>query len=277
MVYIHGGAWLAGNRRLNRPFVDFPGVLASLAARGYVVASVEYRLSGEAPFPAQTQDVKAAISYLRSQAADYGIDPKRVMTWGVSAGAQLSALAAVSCGAAALEPAAPPASDAASQSPKTPECLQGAVAWYGLFDFSTLAEQARNTSTISRDAPGAPEWRLLGCFATGCTAGQMAAASAVTYVDRRTPPMLLIVGDQDKLIPPEQTLEMADRLKAAGIAHRLDVIPGAGHSLLGKTLDETREANLRALDETFRFIDEVFKAPRARRQDLIAAPGQPTH
>ncbi|HWD66768.1 MAG TPA: alpha/beta hydrolase [Caulobacteraceae bacterium] len=258
VVYIHGGAWLAGNRRLNRPFVDFPGVLALLAARGYAVASVEYRLSGEARFPAQIQDVKGAISWLRSRSTNYGIDPARVMTWGVSAGGYLAGLAAVSCGVTAFEPPATPASEVTAPAPKTSECLKGAVSWYGLFDFATMAAQARNGSAISRDDAGAPEWRLLGCFATGCTAGQIAAASPVTYVDRHTPPMLLIAGDQDKLIPFQQTLDMADRLKAAGVSHRLVVVRGADHSLIGQTLDQTREANLSALDQTFRFMDEIF-------------------
>src|SRR3546814_8274257 len=80
--------------------------LASLAARGFVVASVDYRLTGEARFPAQVQDVKAAICYLRSQSASFGIDPARVYLWGGSAGGHLAALAAASCGVAAFDPPA---------------------------------------------------------------------------------------------------------------------------------------------------------------------------
>jgi len=266
VVYLHGGAWLAGDARANRPFVDFPGVLASLAARGYAVASLEYRLSGEARFPAQIQDVKAAIRWIRSHASAYGIDPARAMTWGVSAGGYLAALAAVSCGAAGLEPptggggVGPPSSGAAEPPPS--DCVQGAVAWYGLFDFATLADQARKDSDISRDDRSAPEWRLLGCDAATCTGEQFAAASPISYVDRRTPPILLIVGDKDRLIPHQQTLDMTARLEAAGVAHRLVVIPGADHSLLGKTLEQSRRQNLEALDETFRFIDATLKPSR---------------
>jgi len=87
-----------------RAFEDWPGVLASLAAKGYVVASVEYRLSGEAPFPAAIQDIKAAIRWLRASAPQYGIDPAARGRLGGSAGGQLAALAATSCGAAALRP-----------------------------------------------------------------------------------------------------------------------------------------------------------------------------
>src|SRR5205823_4090791 len=122
------------------------GTASSLAARGYVVASVEYRLSSEARFPAAVQDLKAAIRWLRSQASTYGIDRNRGLVWGASAGGQLAALAATSCGVAALEPpvAAPPTAEprgaagsrtAATPMPTESDCVQGAVTWYGIFDF----------------------------------------------------------------------------------------------------------------------------------------------
>ena len=104
VVFIHGGGWMSGHTRHSGAFEDWPGVLASLAAKGYVVASLEYRLSGEAPFPAAIQDVKAAIRWLRARAPQYGIDRQRAIVWGGSAGGQLAALAATSCGAAALRP-----------------------------------------------------------------------------------------------------------------------------------------------------------------------------
>ena len=74
VVFLHGGGWMSGHTRHSGAFEDWPGVLASLAAKGYVVASVEYRLSGEAPFPAAIQDIKAAIRWLRARAPQYGID-----------------------------------------------------------------------------------------------------------------------------------------------------------------------------------------------------------
>lgn len=75
VMYIHGGGWIGGDRHRSGPFVDFPGVLASLAAKGYVVTSIEYRLSSEAKFPAPAQDVKAALRWLRLNASKYNIDP----------------------------------------------------------------------------------------------------------------------------------------------------------------------------------------------------------
>jgi acetyl esterase/lipase len=266
IVHIHGGAWMMGDSHLGGPFVDFPGVLASLAARGYVVASIDYRLSGEAAFPAAAQDVKAAIRWLRSRASDYEIDPARAMTWGESAGGHLAGLAAVSCDAQHLEPPQTFTFAFANTPPyvlpssEISDCVQGGVTWFGVFDFATIAAQAREgKGLISRDVADAPEWRMLGCFAKECKQGQIAAASPVTYVDAKNPPLLLIVGAEDKIVPYHQTLEMAEKLKAAGVPHELMVIPGVDHGFIGKTLEQTREANLKALDATFRFIDKTMK------------------
>ena len=266
IVHIHGGAWMMGDSHFGGPFVDFPGVLASLAARGYVVASIDYRLSGEAAFPAAAQDVKAAIRWLRSRASDYEIDPARAMTWGESAGAHLAGLAAVSCHAQHLEPTQTLTFAFANIPPyvlpssEISDCVQGGVAWFGVFDFATIAAQAREgKGPISRDVADAPEWKMLGCFAKECKQEQIAAASPVTYVDPKNPPLLLIVGAEDKIVPYHQTLEMAEKLKAAGVPHELIVIPGVDHGFMGKTLQQTREANLKALDATFRFIDKTMK------------------
>lgn len=261
IVYIHGGAWLSGDARRTGPFADFPSVLASLSAKGYVVASIEYRLSREAIFPAQIEDVKSAIRWLRSRAPEYGINPSRTMTWGVSAGAHLAALAAVKCDAAAVEPQTTRSGSHEAKTdipnlPNTSECVQGSVAWYGVFDMTTMAAQARRDKTMSRDVSDAPEWKLLGCFASECKADQLAAASPVTYVDATDPPMLLIVGKEDKTVPYDQTLEMANKLKAARVPYDLIVLPGIDHSFVGKTLEKTRDANLKALAATFRFFDQ---------------------
>ena len=260
VIQIHGGAFMGGDKRLILPFVDWPSVLASLAARGFVVASINYRLSGEARFPAQAQDVKAAVRWLRLNAVKYTIDPGRAVTWGQSAGGHLASLTAVSCGAAALSPSGfPPAPGSSDVTVATvSDCVQGAVAWFGLFDLATLQEQAREVKALSRDDAGAPEWRLLGCFAAACSPSQVAAASPVSYVDRSDPPMLLIVGSDDTLIPTKQTIDMAERLTAAGVKHDLIVLPGVGHSFIGGTVEATRDANLKALAATYDFIDRTI-------------------
>ena len=273
VIYIHGGAWIGGDARRSGTFVDFPGVLAALSARGYVVASIDYRRSGEARFPAQAQDVKAAIRWLRLNAVTYGIDVSRVLTWGASAGGHLAALAAVSCNAAALEPQrslkalAPDTKADAIVSAEVSDCVQGAVAWYGVFDMTTIADQARKANAAPRDVADAPEWQLLGCFGTKkCKPRQLAAASPVTYIDANTPPILLIAGTDDTTVPHAQTLEMADKLKAAGVHSELVVLPGINHSFVGKTPEATRDASVKALAATFVFIDQTIgNTPETRR------------
>jgi acetyl esterase/lipase len=106
IVYMHGGGWSGGTPRTTGAFENWPEVLASFAARGYVVASIHYRLSGEAPYPAAIQDAKAAVRWLRTNATTYGIDTNRFVSWGVSAGGQLAGLLATSCNVAELEPPA---------------------------------------------------------------------------------------------------------------------------------------------------------------------------
>jgi len=201
VLYIHGGGWLAGNARRSVPFVDFPSVLASLSARGYVVASIEYRLSGEAKFPAQAEDVKASIGWLRRHASTYGIDSSRFVAWGVSAGGYLSSLAAVSCQTPALAPkqsaqiSVPDTSAAPITTSNVSDCVQASVAWYGVFDLATIATQAKQDKAMSRDDPKAPEWQLIGCFGNSrCDPKQIAVASPVTYVNRNDPPHVIDCG-----------------------------------------------------------------------------------
>lgn len=263
VLYLHGGGWMTGDTHRSGPFVDFPGVLAALAGRGYVVAAIQYRLSGEAKFPAQAQDAKAAIRWLRLHASEYGIDPDKALTWGMSAGGHLAGLTAVSCNAAGLEPKQPHKSflpDTKSDpitSSHVSDCVQGGVSWYGVFNMATITAQSRQDKAMTRDVPDAPEWRLLGCYGSACGEQTIAAASPVTYVDRTDPPMLLIVGSEDTAVPYSQTLEMADKLKAAGVKHELIILPGVNHGFIGNTPDQTREANLKALEATFRFIDKT--------------------
>lgn len=263
VIFLHSGGWRGGDLRRNGVYVDFPGLLASLSARGYVVASIEFRLSGEAVFPAQIQDVKAAIRWLRLHAPEYGIDPARAMTWGTSSGGHLAALAAVTCHEPAFDPVPGSGSSPAAKSEAIAlsgisDCVQGSVSWFGVYDMATIAAQSRQDKAMSRDVPEAPEWRLLGCFAAQCKPAQIAAASPVTYIQANEPPMLLVVGSEDTTVPYHQTLEMADRLKSAGAPYEILVLQGVDHDFIGKTLEQTRDPNLKALAATFRFFDETI-------------------
>ena len=238
IVFVHGGGWVGGNTRHSGALADFPRALAQLAAEGFVVASVEYRLAGEAPFPAALQDVRAALRFLKGNAAKYHIDAAKVAIWGGSAGGQLAALAAASCGDHAL--------DAAPAEPDT-ECVQGAVIWYGVFDFAPVAE---------RSGGSGPDNRFLGC--TGECGAAVRRASPITYVTADDPPFLLIHGEGDKTVDVGQSRVMEGALKKAGVDVQSMYIPAVDHSFVGRTPDETREATLAATNATFDFFHRVL-------------------
>lgn len=234
VIYIHGGGWTGGTSRNAAAFSNFPAVLADLAARGYVVASLNYRLSGEARFPAAAQDVDAAIRWLRAHAGEYGIDKARVGVWGGSAGGQLAGLAATECGAG----------DGKGES----DCVQSAVIWYGVFDFSTMPQ---------RGGPAA-ENAYLGCKAGECDA-QNRAASPATFVDPKDPPMLLIAGTADRQVPVTQSREMIAKLKAAGVKSDFIELPETDHSFIGKTPEATKAMHVKALQATFDWFDATLR------------------
>ncbi len=245
ILYIHGGGWVSGHTRHAGPMANFPAALARLASEGFVVASLEYRLAAEAPFPAPVQDARAALRFLKGSAAQYGIDTTRTGIWGGSAGGHLAALTALSCGDTTLDV---PGTHAAPGS----ECVQSAAIWYGVFDFGAL----------SASRPGGSDpatGKLLGC--TGpCTPAQYAAASPVSYIDPKDPPFLLIHGEADKTVPVAQSHLAEDRLKAAGVPVSAIYIPGVDHSFIGSTPAQTRTATLRAMNATYDFFHQTLDA-----------------
>ncbi len=247
ILYIHGGGWMGGHTRHSGALSDFPEVLARLASEGFVVASLEYRLSGEAPFPAQLQDARAAIRFLKANAAKYGIDASRVGVWGGSAGGHLTGLIATSCGETGVDPAPAPAGS---------ECVQAAVTWYGVFDFAPMLKKA-----AAAPNPTSAEYSLLRCRPEDCTAEQVAAVSPVAHVDRNDPPMLLIHGEKDSVVDVSQSHMMEARLRSVGVPVDAIYIPGVDHSFVGATPEETRAATLKATNATFDFFHTALKVP----------------
>ncbi len=242
ILYIHGGGWTSGHTRHSGALADFPKVLASLAAEGFVVASLEYRLSGEAAFPAQLQDARAALRFLKGNAAKYGIDSSRTGVWGGSAGGHLTALAALSCGDASLDVAPAPAGS---------ECVQAAVTWYGVFDFAPM---------MARPGGDGAGQRLLGC-AGPCDPEKVRRVSPVSYIDAKDPPFLLIHGETDKTVDVSQSHDAEVRMKAAGMHVESLYIPDVDHSFVGRTPAETRAATLKAVNATFDFFHKQLGVP----------------
>jgi acetyl esterase/lipase len=267
-MYVHGGGWVMGGPRRSAAYLDWPKVLASLAAEGYVVVSVGYRFSREAPFPAASQDVKAAIRWLRVNAAKYNLDPTRGMTMGQSAGGHLAALAAVSCGVPLLQPPARvvPAARNVETSPSSAEgtdeasdCVRGAVAWFGIYDLeSAYAQRVESTVPNVLDL-------FLDCKDAPCPTSQLREASPVSYIDAKDPPMLLMHGTDDQTVSSEQTTRFHAALQAAGVQTRMVIIPGVGHSWIGKTPQATRDTSKRALQESIDFIEATIGDAATKR------------
>lgn len=208
ILWVHGGGWQSGNRSLS---AGHPALRQR--DRGYAVASIEYRLSGEAIFPAQIHDAKAALRWLRANATTYGLDPSRIAAWGSSAGGHLVALLGTSGGVSALED---PAQGNVGQSTR----VQAVVDWFGPVDFLQMPP-----SHHTRDSP---ESRLLGCDIDECP-DRVALASPLTYVDPSDPPFFIQHGTRDGTVNFEQSTLLHATLMGAGVPSTFVPLEGAGH------------------------------------------------
>ena len=243
IVWVHGGAWLGGNKD-NPPALPF-------VARGYAVASVNYRLSQHAKFPAQIEDCKAAIRWLRANAKTYHLDPDRIGVWGASAGGHLVALLGTTGGVKKLEGNG----GNADQSSR----VQAVVDWFGPTDFAKIGRQSGPDSKLDHDAPDSPEARLIG-GPVQQNKKKAAAASPVTYVTREAAPFLIMHGDRDPVVPYAQSEELAAALKKAGARVTLKKVEGAGHGGKEFGTPENRQLIAEFFDK---HLKQKAKAPAA--------------
>lgn len=233
IVYIHGGGWSGGNARTTGAFEDFPAVLARFAAQGYAVASVNYRLSGTAIFPAARNDVQAAIGWLQEHAPQYALDPKRLAVWGNSSGGHLAALTTLGC-------------DVDTRNRPCPKVLIG---WFGIYDMQRILadDDYPRIRTAAR--------RFMGCADTPCAAATVHAASAVPRTGHVNTAVLLIHGTADPIVPFSQSVTLASALKHQGEPVQLLLVPGVGHSLVDpQSQAVTKVANDKALQATLDFF-----------------------
>jgi len=240
---------MGGHARHSGALENFPTFLAALSARGYVVASVNYRLSGEARFPGPVQDVRQAIRWLRANSAAYRIDASRVVVWGASAGGHLAALNALACAEPRFDP--PPLDTPSGRG--VDDCVQGLVLWYAPSNFETLAAS-------QADGAQTPDAKLLGCALRACAADLLRLASPSFHVSPDDPPVLLLHGREDEVVPFAQSVDLEARLRAAGVDVEFARLDGARHSFIGPNAEATRAATLAALERTIRFIDRVARA-----------------
>ena len=233
IVWVHGGAWRAGSKS------DMP--LGALVTQGYAIASVDYRLSTVAPFPGMIHDIKAAIRFLRAKASDYGYDPAKMGVAGSSAGGHLAALVGVTNGVKELEGKEGAYLDQSSD-------MRFTISLYGASNLMTILSQSKPQGLKMR----VPALQLLLDGQPTEKPELAKLASPVQHLDAKDPPLLLIHGDADPQMPPEQSKELAEACKKAGVNVQLEIIPGAVHG--GKQFfDEAHIAMMKAhIDKALR-------------------------
>lgn len=230
IVWIHGGGWLGGTKS----FVT----AAPLIGSGYAVASIEYRFSQDAPYPAQIEDCKAAVRWLRAHAVEYEIDPKRIGAWGASAGGHLVALLGTTGEIRDFDK---------GENLDQSSAVQCVIDWFGPTDFidwgGDKAVLNKADSMVSKLLGGpVPEKQELA-----------RQASPRHFVSAKSAPFLIMHGDKDPLVPLQQSEILNESLKKAGVASELITLKGSGHG----SADFTAPAQVLAMKT---FIDKYLMA-----------------
>ncbi|MBC8165084.1 MAG: alpha/beta hydrolase [Bryobacteraceae bacterium] len=207
VVWFHGGGWRSGDRK------HFPDL--NMVKHGYAVACVSYRFSRDAVFPAQIHDCKAAIRWLRAHTSEYGIDPQRIGVWGRSAGGHLVALLGTTGAIRDFD-----VGENLEQSSR----VQCVVDWFGPTDFVHYSDPPWEKFDSARNLVT----ELLGCPVTE-NIEKARFASPVNYVQKDAAPFLIIHGENDPLVPLQQSQLLDSTLRKAGVESTLDVLPGSKH------------------------------------------------
>ncbi len=216
VVWIHGGGWRGGSK------AGCPAL--GMVGKGYAVASVEYRFSNKALFPAQIQDCQAALRWLRANSGKYNLDPEHIGVWGASAGGHLVALVGTSGGKKVFAPV--------GGNEEQSDRVQAVCDFFGPTDFNTVMQQAADDKNVKNifkfNTPGDPYCGLIGVD-LGSDKQKGEAVSPVHYVSKDNPPILILHGTWDALVPFAQSEEFAAALKEKGADVLLQKLPGSGH------------------------------------------------
>jgi len=257
IVWVHGGGWRGGSKNAGsraRPMLD----------RGYAVVDVGYRLSGEAIFPAQVEDCKAAVRWVRANAAKYSFDPDRIGAWGSSAGGHLVAFLGTAGDIREFNTEA---------NRKYSSRVQAVCDWFGPTDFLQMDKHSLEGSRLIHDAPNSPESLLVGGPIQAEPYKSLARkANPITYVTKDDPPFLIMHGDKDMSVPLHQSELLYDALKKAGVDAALRVVKGAGHGLRGG-----EESSEKLFEIVAEFFDKQLKTqkPKADSRSRRGARSRP--
>ena len=234
---VHGGSWVGGDKRSSETMSDIPELLK----RGYLVAAVNYRLAPQYKFPAQIQDVKCAVRYLRAQAVKYNLDPNRIGAWGCSAGGNLAALLGLTDGIAEFEGRG----DYLEQSSR----VQAVVAMSAPADFTLTSYNSTHDRVF--------------VYVFGATSNSdpiLTHFSPVTYVSKNAPPFLILGGELDLTVPPQQSEELARRLIQVGGTVSFQIVKNAHHCMpdASPPMEPSRPAITRLIAN---FFDQTLSPP----------------
>jgi acetyl esterase/lipase len=223
IIWVHGGAWQGGSKAGPNPAMQF-------LAKGYAVAAINYRLSQHAVYPAQIQDCKEAVRFLRANAEKYRLDPDRFGVWGASAGGHLVALLGATGDEKTLQRPDSPHKDVSDR-------VQCVVDFFGPIDLTRMAAQAMAEpagakSKFDHDAPNSPESKLVG-GPIQKNKEKAATANPINFIDKDDAPVLMLHGDSDPLVPLGQSEIFLIALKKAGVGAELVIIKGGGHGGAG--------------------------------------------
>ena len=241
IILIHGGGFKSGDKKAKYSLAK------KLVANGYVAICVNYRLSGEAIFPAAVHDLKASIRFIRGNAKKYNIDPNNIGSWGSSAGGNLSAILGTSSGNKFLD------GDLGSFKNMSTK-IQVCVDWFGPIDFSTLKEDAKKLG-LDNDFNVDIESKYVGKDVSDPkNIRWVQLANPATYIDETDPPFYIQVGDQDNLVPYLQSKDFVDKLRQVLGRENVDfdLIEGGGH---GGTEFSKKEN----IDRIIAFLDKNLK------------------
>lgn len=205
ILSLHGGAFMGGDKRDVQVLPMLEGL-----KRGFATVAANYRLSGEAGFPALVQDVKAAVRWIRAHAREFGLDGSKVGAWGGSAGGYLSVMLGTSAGIAALE-------DHDLGNPGVPSDVQAVVDWFGPTNFLKMDDQLAAAGMppapgMEHNGSASPESLLLRA-PISAVPEKVHAANPETYIREGAPPFLIQHGTRDAIVPAQQSVELAARLR----------------------------------------------------------------
>jgi acetyl esterase/lipase len=246
VIWIHGGGWSGGSHVQNNA--------EWLARYGYFTASIEYRLSGEAQWPAQIEDCKLGVRWLRANAAKYHVDPDRIAVWGASAGGHLVACLGTMGGLAQFE--------GGGGYPGVSSRVQAVVDFCGPVDFT------QGSAGIQKLSAKPPDYESPGLHALFGGSFQdkkdlWKQGSPICHVSAGDPPFLVVHGDQDEIVPYAQAGEMVAALKKASVPVEFITVKGGGHSMKAAPGNPPAQPDIRALREAvLDFLNRNLK-PRA--------------